>query len=196
MPTNVHPKIWPRPSALFFFQKAVNKKHRMKRKSQSRSSKVLKSRKSRLHGARSKSRYATQTTYSETFGLPLTTLKAGSILYTGQSTFPQEPIFLTPHKSLAKMYASTKPNGGVFRVQVMRNRTLVPKIFARYFLKPRNDPGEWEGFGSPTPDYSVGRSVCRKAKSHTLGVHGWIHDVANPTFGEIFLCTCDDLRLL
>lgn len=97
------------------------------------------------------------------------------------------------------MYADNKAGGKVFAMRALRDLMLIPKHYARRVLKASYPVGEWDGFGSGAADYSVGRSLCRKTciPGHpTGGVDGWIHDIEDPTFGEVFLCTRGDLEIV
>lgn len=144
------------------------------------------------------SKYTVEPHYDDDLGTTVYRLKKGSILYTGQVSVPEEHIFLTPHVQLAKMYADSKSGGAVFSLQVTRDLLLAEKTQARNLIRPSYPVGEWDGFGGPTADYSVGRSLCRKIKhpGHRTGrLHGWLHNLNDPTFGEVFLCNRDHLVL-
>lgn len=123
----------------------------------------------------------------------VTRLPRGVVLYSG-CTHPDldSPMFLTPHKSLAGMYAAIV-GGSVFRFKTIAPLTLVTKRDVVWALKGGHvTHREWEGFGTDGGDLPVARALCRRRASDTSwlrGVDGWIHQLASPTLGEVLLCT-------
>ena len=121
-----------------------------------------------------------------------TRLSRGVVLYTGCVRPDLDaPMFLTPHRSLANMYA-TLARGSVFRFKTTVPLTLVTKRDVVWALSRGSVEGEWDGFGSGDPDRAVARALCRRRTSDASwvkGVDGWIHKLASPTLGEVLLCT-------
>lgn len=128
-----------------------------------------------------------------------TILKRGTRLYTGDrgTTTPGTmPMFLTPHRRLAKMYANLVPDGEVFAFTTSRTLRLLRKNDVPWALG-RGERGEdWEGFGSDDGDFPVARALCRRRAQGRIDVDGWIYKWSSPTLGEVLLCAPKDaLRL-
>ena len=120
-------------------------------------------------------------------------LKKGVRLYTGSPHTPDadKPLFLTPHKRLAAMYA--QPAGAVYTCVTKRNITLVEKVDARWASsKGMVQQGEWGGFGSDESDTSVANKLCNRAdkldNQWASGIDGWVHKWSSPTLGEVMMC--------
>jgi len=129
--------------------------------------------------------------------MEITTLPKGTKLFTGQTSLPSQTVFASPFRSYAETYVKSKAGGKLYVLRVKEDLKLVRKVAARKWIKDKNPIEEWEGFGSSGPDYSVARSLCRKAKdkNHRLnGIDGWQHMLRSQYLGEVMLCNLDKVQ--
>ena len=127
---------------------------------------------------------------------PVYLLAQNTVLYTGDAKLPSKHIFLTPHKSLARMYANLTPGGKIFKCKTNSELLLIHKESTQWALKKgKKQKGEWDGFGSDSADFGMAIAFCRQRNSETRWLQdydGWIYKFSNKTFGEVMLCdNCD-----
>jgi hypothetical protein len=130
---------------------------------------------------------------------PVYLLAKNTVLYTGDDQLSSKHMFLTPHKSLARMYANLKPDGKIFKYITNSELLLIHKESTQWALKKgKKQKGEWDGFGADTADFGTAIAFCRQRKSETSWLKdydGWIYKFSNITLGEVMLCDDSALTL-
>lgn len=130
---------------------------------------------------------------------PVYLLAKNTVLYTGNDKLSSEHIFLTPHKSLARMYADLIQGGKIFKCITNSELLLIHKESVQWALKKgKKQKGEWDGFGADTADFGTAIAFCRQRKSETSWLQdydGWIYKFSNKTLGEVMLCDDSALTL-
>ena len=125
-------------------------------------------------------------------------LESGTLLHTGTADgIVSFPLFLTPHKTLAKMYAGA--GGEVISFRTTRPLHLMSKSDVLWGVRRGAVPrGEWEGFGTDESDFPVAKALCRRNTSEAFwvyGLDGWVHKYSSPTLGEVLVCDASALNV-
>lgn len=119
------------------------------------------------------------------------TLKRDTLLYTGtRHGTVSFPLYLTPHKGLARMYAGG--DGYVLSYRTTRPLRLLEKCDVLWGVNRGKVPREeWVGFGSRGGDAPVAKALCRRALDERSWVYrfdGWIHKYSSHTQAEVLVC--------
>tara|TARA_B110000046_G_scaffold13315_1_gene13039 strand:- start:7860 stop:8384 length:525 start_codon:yes stop_codon:yes gene_type:complete len=124
----------------------------------------------------------------------ITILRRGTLLYAGVGTAARPahvPLYLTPHRHLALMYARGAEER-VLQFKTTRPLRLMRKRDALWAVRKGKAPrGEWTGFGTSEVDGGVAAALCRRRAQDgawVAGLDGWVHAWSSPTLAEVLVC--------